>query len=67
MRWVEAIYGDQPHGITGHTPDFVRQVTMNVLTAFAHGPAAHKHPARDNLDAMHEFAGDPVGNPQNLQ
>ncbi len=67
MRWVEAIYGDQPHGITGRTPDFVKRVTMNVLTAFAHGPAAHKYPARDNLGAMHEYAGDPVGNPQNLQ
>jgi hypothetical protein len=67
MRWVEAIYGDQPHGITGRTPDFVRQVTMNVLRAFADGPAAHKYPARDNLDAVHEYKGDPIGNPQNLQ
>ena len=24
MRWVEAIYGDQPHGIGGSTPAFVR-------------------------------------------
>jgi N,N-dimethylformamidase beta subunit-like protein len=31
MRWVEAIYGDQPHGIGGATPAFVRQVTTNVL------------------------------------
>ena len=67
MRWVEAIYGDQPHGITGKTPDFVRQVTANVLRAFADGPAAAKHPASDNLDAIHEYVGDPVGNPQNLQ
>jgi hypothetical protein len=67
MRWVEAIYGDQPHGIGGHTPDFVRQVMMNLLTAFADGPAAHKHPAHDNLDAIHEYVGDPVGNSQNLQ
>ena len=67
MRWVEAIYGDQPHGIGGHTPDFVRQVTTNVLRAFADGPAADKYPAHDNLDAIHEYVGDPVGNPQNLQ
>jgi hypothetical protein len=67
MRWVEAIYGDQPHGIGGRTPDFVRQVTTNLLTAFSDGPAAHKHPARDNLDAIREYVGDPVGNPQNLQ
>ena len=45
MRWVEAIYGDQPHGIGGATPAFVRQVTTNVLRAFADGPAADKHKA----------------------
>jgi hypothetical protein len=67
MRWVEAIYGDQPHGITGATPGFVRQVTMNVLRAFADGPAAAKYPAHDNLDSIHEYAGDPVGAPSNLQ
>jgi hypothetical protein len=67
LRWVEAIDGDQPHGITGRTPGFVRRVTMNVLRAFADGPAAHKYPAHDNLDAIREYAGDPVGNPQNLQ
>lgn len=67
MRWVEAIYGDQPHGITGATPDFVKKVTANVLRAFADGPAAAKYPAHDNLDAIHEYVGDPIGNPQNLQ
>ena len=67
MRWVEAIYGDQPHGIGGATPGFVRRVTTNVLTAFADGPAAHRHPATDNLDAIGEYAGDPVGSPGNLQ
>jgi hypothetical protein len=67
MRWVEAIYGDQPHGIGGATPGFVRQVTTNVLRAFAQGPAAAKHPARDNLATVHEYAGDPVGAPGNLQ
>jgi hypothetical protein len=67
MRWVEAIFGDRPHGIDGSASAFVMQVTMNVLRAFADGPAAHAYPARDNLDAMHEYAGDPVGNPANLQ
>jgi hypothetical protein len=67
MRWVEAIYGDQPHGITGKTPGFVRQVTTNVLRAFADGPAAAEHPARDNLDATGEYDGEPVGSPSNLQ
>jgi hypothetical protein len=66
MRWVEAIYGDQPHGIGDTTAAFVRQVTMNVLRAFADGPAAARYPARDNLDSIHEFAGDPI-NPGNLQ
>jgi hypothetical protein len=67
MRWVEAVYGDQPHGIGGSTPDFVRQVTTNILRAFADGPAASRHPAHDNLVATREYVGDPVGNPQNLQ
>jgi hypothetical protein len=67
MRWVEAIYGDQPHGITGAAPAFVMRATMNVLRAFADGPAAGKYPARDNLESTREFVGDPVGNPQNLQ
>ncbi len=67
MRWVEAIYGDGPHGIGGRTPGFVKQVTANLLRAFAEGPAAAKFPAHDNLDAMHEYVGDPIGNPANLQ
>jgi hypothetical protein len=67
MRWIEALYGDQPHGIGGKTPAFVRAVTTNVLRAFADGPAAARYPAHDNLDATHEYDGDPVGNPQNLQ
>ena len=67
MRWVEAIYGDQPHGITGKTPGFVRQATANVLHAFASGPAAARYPAHDNLSAIGEYVGDPVGSPSNLQ
>ena len=61
MRWVEAIFGDQPHGIGGSTPAFVRQVTSNIFRAFADGPAASRYPAHDNLDAMHEYAGDRIG------
>ena len=67
MRWVGAIYGDRPHGIGGKTPAFVKRVTANVLRAFADGPAAARYPAHDNLDAMHEYVGDPIGNPANLQ
>ena len=66
MRWVEALYGDQPHGIGGSTPAFVRQVTANVLRAFSQGPAADKYKASDNLDAIHERDGSPVA-PGNLQ
>jgi hypothetical protein len=67
MRWVEAIYGDQPHGIGGATPTFVRAVTTNILKAFADGPAAEKYPAHDNLEATNEFVGDPIGNSGSLQ
>jgi hypothetical protein len=66
MRWVEAIYGDEPHGIGGATPAFVRQVTANVLRAFADGPAAATHKANDNLAATHERDGTPIA-PGNLQ
>ncbi len=66
MRWVEAIYGDQPHGIGGATPAFVRQVTTNVLRAFSQGPAADRCKANDNLAATHEEVGSPVA-PGNLQ
>ncbi len=67
MRWVEAIFGDSPHGISASTSAFVSQVTANVLRAFADGPAAARYPARDNLGAMHEYVGDPIGSPGNLQ
>ncbi|HEY1699088.1 MAG TPA: N,N-dimethylformamidase beta subunit family domain-containing protein [Trebonia sp.] len=67
MRWVEALYGDQPHGIGGATPAFVRRVTTNILRAFAEGPAAAKYPARDNLASAGEPAGDPNGNSDSLQ
>jgi len=67
MRWVEAIYGDSPHGISGRASAFVKQVTANVLRAFADGPAAARYPAHDNLEATHEYVGDPIGNPANLQ
>ena len=66
MRWVEAIFGDQPHGISGTATTVVRQVTANVLRAFADGPAAARYPAHDNLDAIHEYAGDRIGAGSNL-
>jgi hypothetical protein len=67
MRWVEAIFGDQPHGIDDRGTAFARQVTANLLRAFADGPAADSSPARDNLDATHEYVGDPIGSVATLQ
>jgi hypothetical protein len=67
MRWVEAfappLYG---WGLTKEAEHFTKTVTRNVLHAFAGGPAAHKYPAHDNLDAMHEWAGDPLTAGHNL-
>jgi hypothetical protein len=37
-----------------------------VLCSFAYGPAAARFPARDNLAAMREWAGDPVAAQHNL-
>jgi hypothetical protein len=62
MRWVEAfgppLYG---WGLTAGAGQFTRQVTANVLTAFADGPAAAKYPAHDNLATVQEQVGDPFG------
>jgi hypothetical protein len=62
MRWVGAF--DPPlyrgFGVTARGGAFVKRVTANVLRAFADGPAAARCPARDNLDAMREYAGDPI-------
>jgi hypothetical protein len=62
MRWVGAF--DPPNyaefGVNGRGGAFVKRVTANVLHAFADGPAAGKYPAQDNLDAMQEWAGDPI-------
>jgi len=67
MRWVESfgppLYG---WGITRACGRFTRRVTANVLRAFADGPAAAKYPAHDNLDAMHEWPGDPIAAQHNL-
>ncbi|WP_344920108.1 N,N-dimethylformamidase beta subunit family domain-containing protein [Streptosporangium oxazolinicum] len=50
MRWVCAMRGARcGHGVTREAGAFVRRATGNVLRAFAEGPAARSHPARDNL------------------
>jgi hypothetical protein len=66
MRWVRSFSGNIGFGINARTGAFVRQVSANILRGFADGPAAHRHPARDNLAAMHEWAGDPIGSQHNL-
>jgi hypothetical protein len=60
MRWVRAFSGGIGFGTSQLTGRFTRRVTANVLRAFADGPAAAKFPARDNLESMHEWAGDPI-------
>jgi hypothetical protein len=66
MRWVASFGGPHQFGMNRHTGDFTRGVTANLLRAFADGPAAAKHPAHDNLAAMHEWAGDPIAAQHNL-
>jgi hypothetical protein len=66
MRWVESFDGANDWGITRSCGDFTRRVTVNVLQAFAGGPAAHAHPAYDNLRAMHEWPGDPIAGQHDL-
>jgi hypothetical protein len=66
MRWVACSNGLRLFGLTKREGQFTRQVTTNVLHGFADGPAAAKYPAHDNLDSMHEWAGDPIAGQHNL-
>jgi hypothetical protein len=66
MRWVASMNDLRAFGLTPRTAAFTRHVTSNVLHAFADGPAASKYPAEDNLDAMQEWAGDPIAAQHNL-
>jgi hypothetical protein len=66
MRWVASFGGPYRFGMNRHTGEFTRAVTANLLRAFAGGPAAAKHPAHDNLAAMHEWPGDPIAAQHNL-
>ncbi len=67
MRWVES-FGPPLYdwGITKQCGNFTRRVTANVLRAFADGPAAHKHPAHDNLAEMKPWPGNPIAAHHNL-
>jgi hypothetical protein len=67
MRWVESFAAPLYHwGITKQCGNFTRRVTANVLRAFADGPAAHKHPAHDNVEALRAWPGDPITSGHNL-
>jgi hypothetical protein len=66
MRWVASMGGVHSFGLTPHTAAFTRQVTSNILLAYADGPAAAKYPAHDNLAAMQEWPGDPIAAQHNL-
>jgi len=60
MRWVQSLARPYGRKLSSYEAEFTRQVTANVLQAFALGPAAIRFPAKDNLAAMHEWPGDPV-------
>ncbi len=66
MRWVYSMGGTRLFGLNDRAAAFTRHVTVNLLHGFADGPAAAKHPAHDNLAAMHEWAGDPIAAQHNL-
>jgi N,N-dimethylformamidase beta subunit-like protein len=66
MRWVASLGVMHRFGLNRHTAAFTRRVTANVLRAFADGPAAAHYPAHDNLAAMHEWPGDPIGSRHDL-
>ena len=66
MRWVQSLAPPYGRELSKHEARFTRQVTANVLQAFALGPAAIKFAAQDNLSAMHEWPGDPVAAHHNL-
>jgi hypothetical protein len=66
MRWVASMGGLRAFGLTPRVAAFTRDVSGNLLHGFADGPAALKYPAKDNLDAMQEWAGDPIAAQHNL-
>ncbi|WP_344445584.1 N,N-dimethylformamidase beta subunit family domain-containing protein, partial [Kitasatospora nipponensis] len=63
MRWVEALdaTGDgssgADHAMNAKAGAFTQQVTQNLLTAFAAGPAGRAHPPQDNVAAVYAGKG----------
>jgi hypothetical protein len=66
MRWVQSLAPPYGRDLVREDGSFTRKVTVNVIRAFADGPAAAKYPARNNLGAMHEWPGDPIAANHNL-
>jgi hypothetical protein len=63
--WVCALAGScQEQRGSPEATRVVAGVTTNLLHAFATGPAGREHPAKDNLDVVHEYAGDPIEDKQ---
>jgi hypothetical protein len=61
MRW-ECALGSQCSSHFGTAARrFVRTATLNLLTAFAQGPAGKAHPARDNTAADAVPSGEGLG------
>lgn len=65
MRWTAGL---RPNGhfLDRSTDRFVMQVTTNALRALSNGPAAERFPARDNLDRLNPWVGDPTYERHNL-
>jgi hypothetical protein len=57
MVWVCALGSGCGDYVTSAARVFARQVTANVLRAFAAGPAGAAHPAADNLGTVREPTG----------
>ncbi len=52
MRWVCALGNRCASHLNGADRAFVRTATLNLLTAYAQGPAGKLHPANDNTAAV---------------
>ncbi len=61
MRWVCAMRGKYcGHGVPAHAAmRFADRATLNLLRAFAAGPAGRAHPAHGNLAAIKPVTGSP--------
>lgn len=65
--WVRALDHAAGRGAdVERTYRMTAAVTTNLLRAFAAGPAGSAHPAKDNLDAVRPYAGDPLSAKKNL-